>query len=105
MEERTSRMMEEEKAQDKAFLEFHDRQSDLNRQHELHMMEMIMQFSRYQQALHSQHVTHGGAHLANSYKFCNRNYVLLKTILLLNVSPFSTILGCNLEFLYLWKLL
>ena len=61
MEERTSRMMEEEKARDKAFLEFHDRQSDLNRQHELRMMEMMMQFSRYQQALPSQHLLHGGA--------------------------------------------
>jgi hypothetical protein len=34
MEERAARMMEEEKARDKAFLEFHDRQSELNRQHE-----------------------------------------------------------------------
>ena len=51
MEERTSRTIEEEKARDKAFLEFHDRQSDLNRQHELRMMEMMMQFSRYQQVM------------------------------------------------------
>ena len=50
IEKRMELMRSEEKARDEAFLKFHERQCELNRQHELRMMEMMLRFVQPQPA-------------------------------------------------------
>lgn len=45
IDRRMALMIKEEKSRDEAFMKFHERQSELNRQHELRMMEMMMRFA------------------------------------------------------------
>lgn len=44
IDRRMALMIKEEKLRDEAFMKFHERQCELNRQHELRMMEMMMRF-------------------------------------------------------------
>ena len=53
MNDRMEVMISEGKARDEAFLKFYERQSELNRQHELRMMEMMMRFVQPQQMHHT----------------------------------------------------
>lgn len=46
IDRRMALMIKEEKSRDEAFLKFHERQCELNRQHELRMMEMMMRFAQ-----------------------------------------------------------
>ena len=55
IDKRMAFMINDDKARDEAFIKFHDRQSELNRQHELRMMEVMMRFA---QPLQPQHMAH-----------------------------------------------
>ncbi|XP_078369447.1 uncharacterized protein LOC144653345 [Oculina patagonica] len=44
IEKRMALMIDEGKARDEAFMKFHEKQCELNRQHELRMMEMMLRF-------------------------------------------------------------
>ena len=44
IDKRFASMINEEKKRDEAFMKFHEKQCELNRQHELRMMEMMMKF-------------------------------------------------------------
>ena len=46
IDRRMALMIKEEKSRDEAFLKFHERQCELNRQHELRMMEIMMRFAQ-----------------------------------------------------------
>ena len=46
IDRRMALMAKEEKSRDEAFLKFHERQCELNRQHELRMMEIMMRFAQ-----------------------------------------------------------
>lgn len=46
IDRRMALMIKEEKSRDESFLKFHERQCELNRQHELRMMEMMMRFAQ-----------------------------------------------------------
>ena len=46
IDKRMALMIKEEKSRDEAFMKFHERQCELNRQHELRMMEMMMRFAQ-----------------------------------------------------------
>ena len=46
IDRRMALMIKEEKSRDEAFMKFHEKQCELNRQHELRMMEMMMRFAQ-----------------------------------------------------------
>lgn len=53
IDKRMALMIKEEKSRDEAFMKFHERQCELNRQHELRMMEMMMRFAQPSQVSYS----------------------------------------------------
>ena len=53
IDRRLALMIKEEKSRDDAFMKFHEKQCELNRQHELRIMEMMMRFAQPAQVSYS----------------------------------------------------